>query len=773
MKLTPSLLTVAVLAGLMSQAHAAPDASTLDTVRVEAERAKKARSLNQNVKVVTSADLEDEMANNMEDAIRYIPGVSIVDMGRFGDNGFNIRGLESDRVAMTIDGLGMAESVETARSYEFFRAGRGAVDIDTLKSLEVIKGADAITAGSGALGGAVVFTTKDPADYLKAKGNDTYAGIKLGYSGSNDERMGTVTFANRTGIVESMLVYTKREGHESESFRSSTRDQVGVGRSTPDPVDSSRDNLLGKVDFVLSDAHRLGLVFERGRATNDVNNLSRVYSPGYLERRGHDSNDRDRYGLRYTWNANSSLFDTLQLQADRQKTESHGITRILAGSGTSANPIVTPRTTPCTLALPCARAEDRFTDQTLDRVALDLDKRVGIHSLIYGAAWQERKIDYSAIDYRWNNAGVLDMATVDPGQVPRTDVSVWNLYVRDSVRLLDERLTLTGGARYDRYDYSPRLDALFVDKTGSVRDLSFASPTWQANAEFRFLPTHSVWAQLGRGFRAPSVSDMYSPTSTTTVTSVASGQPIQLKTSVSNPDLRSERSLNAEIGYRWTTDTAQLGVSLFRDRYNNFIEATNLTEAIPGGFRTCATCVIQYENRYVSPTNAGQVTVKGVEVEGRWLLNDAWSARLAASYSEGEKKNGDPLESIVPASGVIGVRYAPTKRWNLTGSMTHSVAKKAKDAYVTAANGSVSTPAWVDKADGYTVFDLYGTFNISDNLRITAGVYNLTNQEYYLWQRVRVINKGTNTLYGYVNDEGIGRYSEPGRNARVTVAYHF
>lgn len=773
MKLTPSLLTVAVLAGLMAQAHAAPDASTLDTVRVEAKRGKNARSNNQNVKVMTTTDLEDEMANNFEDAIRYIPGVSIVDMGRFGDNGFNIRGLESDRVAMTIDGLSMGESVETARSYEFFRSGRGDVDIDTLKSMEVIKGADAITAGSGALGGAVVFITKDPADYLRAKGNTTYTGIKLGYSGSNDERMGTVTFANRTAIVESMLVYTKREGHETESFRSQTREQIGVGRSTPDPIDSSRDNLLGKVDFVLSDAHRVGLVFERGRATNEINNLSRVYSPGYLERRGHDSNNRDRYGLRYIWNANNTLFDTLQLQADQQETESRGVTRIIAGIGTSANPIKTPRTTRCTLSLPCLRAEDRSTDQTLKRVALDFDKRVGIHSLIYGVAWQERNIDYGAVDYRWNNAGVLDMATVDPRQVPRTDVAVWNLYLRDSVRLLDDRLTLAGGARYDRYDYSPKLDSKFVDKTGSVRDLSFASPTWQASAEFRFLPTHSVWAQLGRGFRAPSVSDMYSPTSTTTVTSLASGRPIQLRTSVSNPDLRSERSLNAEIGYRWMTHSAQFGVSLFRDRYSNFIESTTLAEAIPGGFRTCATCAIQFENRYIAPTNAGEVTVKGVEVEGRWSINDAWSARLAASYSEGEKKNGDPLESIVPASGVVGLRYAPSKRWNLTGSMTHAVSKSAKDAYTTAANGAVTTPAWVGKADGYTVFDLHGGFNITDNLRVTAGLYNLTNQEYYLWQRVRVVNKGSNTLYGYVNDEGIGRHSEPGRNARVTVAYHF
>ncbi|MDC6641761.1 TonB-dependent receptor plug domain-containing protein, partial [Leclercia adecarboxylata] len=135
-----TLLALALGASLSVTVHAetAADASTLDTVRVQAERAKKTRSTNQNVTVLTAADLDNEMANTMEEAIRYIPGVSIVDMGRFGDNGFNIRGLESDRVAITVDGLSLGESVETARSYEFFRGGRGDVDIDTLKSLAVI-----------------------------------------------------------------------------------------------------------------------------------------------------------------------------------------------------------------------------------------------------------------------------------------------------------------------------------------------------------------------------------------------------------------------------------------------------------------------------------------------------------------------------------------------------------------------------------------------------------------------------------------------------------
>lgn len=765
MKSSHTLLALAVAACLSAPAHAeAPaDASTLDTVRVQAERARQSSSANQNVTVLTAADLDAEMANSMEDAIRYIPGVSIVDMGRFGDNGFNIRGLESDRVAITVDGLSLGESVETARSYEFFRGGRGDVDIDTLKSLAVVKGADSISAGSGALGGAVVFTTKDPADYLNPAGNDTHFGFKAGYSGANDEAMGTLTFANRTGIVESMLVYTRREGHETESYYDTTVDRIGVGRRTPDPVDSTRDNLLGKLDLQLNDANALGFMFERGRATNDVDNLSRVYAPGYLERRGHDSNDRDRYGVRYEWRADTALFDTLEAQLDRQVTDSRGITTILAGSGCPGG------------AIPCLRSENRATKQTLDRAAADFTKVFATgtaqHALVYGLAWQQRDVDFTAVDTRWNAAGEVATVEVDPRQVPKTDVRNWNLYLRDSVRLFDERLTLSAGARYDRYDYSPQVDATFVDRTGTVRDVSFSSPSWQLGAEFRFLPAHSLWAQVGRGFRAPSVADMYSPTSTTTLINAQNGQPLVFNDTVSNPDLAAEKSLNVELGYRWSTERAQLGLSVFRDRYDNFIEYSTLVQSIPGGFRTTATGPILYERAYSMPTNAGQVTVKGVELEGRWQISDAWSTRVAASYSEGEKRNGDPLESIVPASAVLGVRYAPSPVWNVTAAVTHAAAKHADDAYTTAANGTVTTPAFVDKADGYTVLDLYGSWNITPQWRVSAGIYNLTDREYYLWQRVRTINKGTNTLYGYVNDEGIGRYSEPGRNARMTVAY--
>lgn len=775
MKLSPSLLALAIASSLSFPLHAetAADAPTLDTVEVKGRREKQ-KSANQNVTVVDARQLEDEMAENMEDITRYIPGVSIADMGRFGENGFNIRGIEGDRVAMTIDGLSMSEGLETARSYEFFRAGRGGVDIDSLKSVEIVKGADSIGAGSGALGGAVVFTTKDPYDYLAAEGNDTHVGGKFGYTGYNGEKLGSLTLANRTGIVESMLVYTRRKGHEAEGWYDSTDVEIGSARRLPDPIDHDSTNLLGKVDFVISPAHRFGLVYERNRVENLVENLTRLAPPSYIERWGDDHNNRDRYGLRYTWTAGNAAFDTLEAKVDRQETESHGLTRIVTGSGTSANPTPTPNTTPCTPALTCNRAEHRYTAQVLDRVALDLDKRAGAHALAYGAAWQQRDIDFSAIDYRWNNAGELDTATVDPAQVPKTDARAWNLYLRDRISLLDSRLRLTLGLRYDRYDYSPRLGETFGDDTGTVGDVSFSAPTGQVGISYEFLPHQTLWFQAGRGFRAPTTGEMYAPTSTTEITEVATGNIVTVPTTAANPDLEAETSLNLELGYRWETETARFGISVFRDRYDDFIESVRLTGNPDTEYESCTrgTCTTRFGYDYNTLANVGEVTVKGIELEGLWRLGDAWLLRAVASRNEGSQKDGSPLDSINPDRSLIGLSWQGLdNRLRITGNVTHSAAKKLKD--VNATSDVFGQPADSFLSGAYTVIDVFGSFRFNEHLRINAGVYNLFDEEYYQWARIRNVTRGDFYLYGYATDEGIGRYSEPGRNYRITVSVSF
>jgi outer membrane receptor protein involved in Fe transport len=74
----------------------------------------------------------------------------------------------------------------------------------------------------------------------------------------------------------------------------------------------------------------------------------------------------------------------------------------------------------------------------------------------------------------------------------------------------------------------------------------------------------------------------------------------------------------------------------------------------------------------------------------------------------------------------------------------------------------------------FAAADSDGSGSLSQaDVRVTGGIYNVADEKYYLWPRVRFVNEGTTTLYGYVTGDGIGRYSEPGRNFRVSLAWQF
>ncbi len=785
MKLQPSLLALAVVTSLavpaLARAAALEADSTLDTIQVTETRKK---SDNQNVTTLSAKNLQQQGAQSMEDAIRYVPGVEMVDLGRAGFNGFNIRGMEADRVSITLDGLSFPQSMDpgTYQPYEFFRSGRGSVDLEAVKTVEIIKGADAITAGSGALSGAVMFTTKDPADFLKASGNDSFGSVKYGYTGSSDENMGSLTLANRTGKFESLLVYTKRDGHETESWYDTTIDRLGPGRRTPDPVDRESDNLLFKVNFLATDTQTLGVVYERARSTNDVDNWTRSDGTGsYFFRSAEDRSDRDRYGLKYTWRADNALFDSMEATADYQKNYIQGQTNVLVANGTAAT-----YGTRCSTTDPCSRQENRWDTQKRNRVALDFDKSLeaaGLrHYIVYGAAWQQAKIHWNSVDSRWGNDGSLFTRDTDPSLWPDTRETDLTAYVRDRVRLLDDRLSLTGGLRYDSYKYTPETSAGgngesgYQDKAGSVGVSKFSSPTWNLGAEFKLSDTQSLWVQGGRGFRAPGVNDMYGSASSTDYTRVSDGATVSLPDGRSNPDLDAERSLNLEMGWRLQSDRLRVGVSVFRDKYSNFIDTAQYLADEGIQYRN-GRGVVSNGYTYTMPINRGDVEVKGVEAEGMWLLADDWLARVAYSYNEGTDNDGEPLASIIPAKAVGGLTYnAPSRRWSVTANITHQQRKDPSDYGKSITNGSYGVevvPVYAYKAREYTLLDVFGSYAITPKINLTAGVYNVFNKEYYLWNRVRTVGAGTAIFQGATSPDGIGRWSQPGRNVRFTLIYDF
>ncbi|MGG7073259.1 TonB-dependent receptor [Campylobacter sp. 9BO] len=233
----------------------------------------------------TAKDLEKQQVSDSRDLVKYETGISVVESGRFGASGYSIRGVDENRVAIQIDGLKQAETIssqgfkELFEGYGNFNNTRNGIEMENVKSANITKGADSIKAGSGALGGSVMFETKDARDYLIDK--DWHYGFKVGHSSANDERMHSHTLAARFKWFDFLVIKTDREGHETKNYGYSTYDDNirGRTREKADPYNITKQGTLIKVGFQPHDEHRFSFANDVYKSKNQGNDYSYTLYP--------------------------------------------------------------------------------------------------------------------------------------------------------------------------------------------------------------------------------------------------------------------------------------------------------------------------------------------------------------------------------------------------------------------------------------------------------------------------------------------------------------
>ena len=190
--------------------------------------------------VKSTKELTKTQVSDNRDLVRYETGVTTVEAGRFGQSGYAIRGVEENRVAITVDGLHQAQTLssqgfkELFEGYGNFNNTRNGVEFETLKQATIAKGADSVRTGSGSLGGSVMFETKDARDLLLDK--DYFYGYKGGYNTADNQTMHSHTLAGRFKWFDIMAVQTKRRHHETENYGYKDYDGSVLGRTREKPT---------------------------------------------------------------------------------------------------------------------------------------------------------------------------------------------------------------------------------------------------------------------------------------------------------------------------------------------------------------------------------------------------------------------------------------------------------------------------------------------------------------------------------------------------------
>ncbi|HHF3495149.1 TPA: TonB-dependent receptor plug domain-containing protein, partial [Haemophilus influenzae] len=297
--------------------------------------------------VKTAKTLEREQANNIKDIVKYETGVTVVEAGRFGQSGFAIRGVDENRVAINIDGLRQAETLssqgfkELFEGYGNFNNTRNGAEIETLKEVNITKGADSIKNGSGSLGGSVIYKTKDARDYLINK--DYYVSYKKGYATENNQSFNTLTLAGRYKKFDVLVVTTSRNGHELENYGyKNYNDKIqGKRREKADPYKIEQDSTLLKLSFNPTENHRftfaadlyehrsrgqdLSYTLKYKRSDRNSSN-SKNEIPEVESRHTNDKTKRRNISFSYENFSQTPFWDTLKLTYSDQRIKNRART---------------------------------------------------------------------------------------------------------------------------------------------------------------------------------------------------------------------------------------------------------------------------------------------------------------------------------------------------------------------------------------------------------------------------------------------------------------
>lgn len=690
--------------------------------------------------VLLREDMDRRLNQDLRDLVRYEPGVSVTGGGRFGISGFAIRGLDGNRVRIEVDGVSAPDAFAIG---SFSSAGRDFVDLDSLKRVEIVRGAASALQGSDALGGVVSFVTKDPGDYLADATDGTFLSIKGLYDTADRQSVESVTGAAQAGRHGVVAVLTHRNGHQLNN--QGERDSYGSTRTRPNPQDTQSHALLAK--YVFGDAENFSRVtLDASRSDFTTNALDQlgVRSVGgapllYARLDADDRKERARLSFDQRYAFGNGFADTLEWRLYTQTSDTRQDTfenRASLSNGAPVNPIFRYR---------------RFEyEQRENGVEALVQKRfeagAATHALSYGVEYAGGRIRQQRDGFQRNltTGAVTNVVSPDVFPVrdfPLTDTARTALFVQDDIAFADGRLHLVPAIRYDRFEIDPRHDPVFVADNPGVEpvqlDSDRVSPKFAAI--WRFADAWRVYGQLTTGFRAPPYSDV-----NVGFTNLQFGY-----TALPNPDLKPETSRGAEIGLRVDGDAGYASVAVYRNRYKDFIESLVNVGTDP------ETNLMLFQS-----INIGRVEIRGAEASAGLRLGhfsealDGFEIRTSIATARGDDRvRNVPLTSIEPAKAVLGIAYEGTQ-W---GAEIVGTFVRDKSRLAPAASGTAFA------APGYGVVDAYVHYEPVPSLTLYAGLTNIGDKRYWEWNSVR----------GMSVTPAIDRYSAPGRAASAGFKLSF
>lgn len=718
----------------------APAATSPGTVVVTGQRQDQSGS----VTVLDAEALRRQGAQDMQNMARYAPLVSVPGAASgsgniwdgAGNTGFNVRGVEGNRVSLDLDGIELPDAAPKpdASTVNSFGVGRDYFDPETFRSVSIVAGTATAGPGAQGLGGAVSFVTKSPDDYVSAQ-RPRYAEYKFGLDRSNDMRMHALTGAAQHGVLRALAVAVHREGSQMASR----------GSAPVNPDDWDSDALLAKLAWSPWAGHDFTVTFDGFRARHERaydNKQGASYPDGA---RQDSTTRRDRASIDHVYTGDTPWFSRLESRLYVQDAEIEDLThaRYVTGGQPTLRDIATSY-------------ETRSVG-----FASSAGTSIGAHSLDYGFSLEHTGTSRPWVENRTIVATGARQVTVK-NRMADVDTLKASAFVRGVLRL-SNTFSAIPALRATRREMKPDSTAGYaVSIPNAARELgkgtdSYATPSLTLNAQLN--RDMLAYAQYSRGARLPTSAERTGTYDSFSYSGAGNGYAV-----LGNPDLARETSNAFEIGLKGNAARGlKLHAALFQTRYENFIEYA-AQPADPVNYPTITFGLYRPENVGDARTWGGEATLDA-EL-GAWN-SDLRGARLtlAGGVQRSKARNTasgkeGPLASTLPRkTSFIAAWDDLLGRGGASFAAVYVAAKQAQPDVIS----GVTTARFAVPSS--TVLDLTAYWNINRHAALGAGIYNLADRKYWDYASSRGLPAGTSA----VALADIERQARPGRYAALSL----
>ena len=711
----------AALAASSSVAVAAEETVSTETVKVTAARVEQEiQEVPMSLSVVTEEDVKHANAKTVADLLQDIPGVQITSSGSQGLKRIKIRGEDTFRTLVMIDGQKLSEQKSMDGTAIL-------IDPANIERIEVIKGPASVLYGSDAIGGAInIITKKNTKEAFTADASLAWNGAGHGWA----ESLTIAGSANRfhyrlSGNYQSQEDLDTPEGRLPHTAFRQKAASAYMGYDLTDNVTAGIqadifDSHLrsGSVDYDPEDFYvdiprwkreKVG-VFVDAKNINDT--LIRVRWDAFWQK---SQKVMDNHV--YTESNTPGTYDSYEYSSATVNLDNHADNR-LTTIGTS-------------LQADFQLGEDHYLvtgyEFSQDVLKADTFNNVTNNMVLTSPRPGPFRINPATTRYNEGKQTSHAVFAAFESTLPKDFVANYGMrytWIESEMSHATASTNVLGGpvvgGNWMQVINRPNQPSNSAGQEGSShnsRAVFNAGLTWTGIED---LALRATWAQ---GFRAPLLQEKY-------LQNTMGGGTVY-----GNPDLKPETSNNFEIGARFNRGPVNLDATVFYSLADDYI-----TQERIGG--TDKSPISQY-------MNADKAKTLGMEVAASYTILDHYTpyASVTLMRRKLESQDYSTYESATPA---LSARYGLRTQHEVFGGMlttdTYARSQTATKSYSFAKDET-------SRIAGFTTFN-FGAgyrFGKNGNFGVDAEFINIFNQ-----------------LYQYYN----GTY-EAGRSFNVKLTAHY